>query len=101
GWQGYREQLVLLVDFHRRLRQRFAIDRRLYDFELECIQDELMNWAVHAQLHRFRSSEHQLVDIGDEPNGIFYRDDLFRQLSRCSCKLERFFCMDGSAEHKK
>ncbi len=60
-----------------------------------------MNGVVNAQLHGFAPSEREIVDIGDEPNGIFYRDDLFRQLSRCSCKLERFFCMDGRAEHDK
>src|SRR6266853_4235996 len=59
-----------------------------------------MNGVVHAQLHCFASSERELVDVRDKPNGIFYRDNRFPQFSWCSCKLERFFCVHERDKHQ-
>ena len=95
------EQFVLLVGLNCRLGKHLTIKRRVCDFELEGIQYELTNRAANAELNRFRSSECELVDIRDDPNGIFYREDLFRQFSRCGCELERLFCIHGRAEHNE
>jgi hypothetical protein len=92
------EQLAFLVDLNRRVGQRFAIDRRRCDFELQRVQHELTNRTPHTELHRFRPSEGELVDTSDNPNGIFYRDDLFRELSRRVLKVEGFFRVHVGAQ---
>src|SRR4030095_14205231 len=93
GWKLRRqresEQLAFLVDFNRSVWQRFAIDRHVCDLELKRIQHELTNRTPHTELHRFRPSEGELFDSGDNPNGIFYGDDLFRQFPRRFLKVKR------------
>ena len=47
-----------------------------------------MNRAAHVQLHRFRSSERELVDARNDADGVIGRNDFFGQFSRCLFKTE-------------
>ena len=51
------EQFVFTVDLNRRLRQHFAIQRRLADFHLQRIEHQPMNRVAHVELYRFCSTE--------------------------------------------
>ena len=85
------EQFPFLVDIDCRLRQWFAIERGLADFQLERIEHQLANRLPHAQLYRFRSAEGQLLDVRENPNGVISRNHFFRQFSRGLLKAEWLF----------
>src|SRR5437764_3513994 len=92
------EQFPFLVDIDCRLRQWFAIERRLTDFQFERIEHQLTNRLPHAQPYRFRTAERQLLDVRNNPNGVICRNDLFRQFSRGVLKTEWIFCSHDTGQ---
>ena len=92
------EQFFFTVDLNCRLRQGFAIQRRLADLQLKRVEHQPVNRVAHVELHRFCAGESQFVDVWNDANGIVRRDNFFRQFSRSVLKTEGFFRRHGGGQ---
>ncbi len=76
--QGQGQRLRLRVQDDRFFRQRLAVDRGRRDLQLERVQDELGDRFFDRDADGLGAGESQLLEIGNDADGVLGRPDFFR-----------------------
>src|SRR6266480_3448641 len=95
------QQLVFGIKFDCRFWNRFAVNLRISNREIERIQNKLTSWFLDSQLHRLPASEGELFEVGFNPDRVFSRPNLFWQFAGCAGEIERFFGVERSHNNKQ